>query len=73
MRDALPAVELFKPFLNRSKEFHPIRDLIERGVVGKFADCVEDEFFLRHGRNMVWSRLLGKHGRGTQRVRLSRP
>ena len=72
MRDALPSVELFKAFLNRSEELHPIRDLIEGSIVGKFADRVEDEFFLRHGRSMIRWCLSGKHGEGNCRASLSR-
>ena len=60
MGNALSPVELIKPLLNGGEEIHPVCDLSQRCVIGKFADGVEHKFLLCHGWKMEVSRLQGK-------------
>ena len=60
MRNALAAVELVETFLDCREKFHPVCDLIEGCVIGKFVDGVEHEFLLCHGQSIAGWRLRGK-------------
>ncbi len=52
MRDAFATVELIHPFLDCRKKFNPLGDFVQRNLVGQLANCIQDNFFLRHAVNM---------------------
>ena len=68
MGNALSAVELIKTLLNCGEKIHPVRDLSQRCVIGKFADGVEHKFLLCHGWKMEFPRLQGKGGKSAYRA-----
>jgi hypothetical protein len=55
VRNALAAVKLIEPLLDGRQKLYSLSDVVERGFVWQFADCIEHEFLLCHGGNVDFS------------------